>query len=149
MRTVSNYSPFRSLKPLNFDSLLDEFWGTSIGDFTGVNATSISPSVNIVETGEAFYIEVAAPGLQKEDFNVTVRDNRLTISAEKQSEETPTEDKKVARREFNYSSFSRSFALSEHIDQQAISAKYDSGILSLELKKIEKAQKLESKIEIQ
>ena len=98
------------------------------------------PPVNITEKESAYSLELAAPGMEKQDFTVNLENDLLTISAEKK-EETASESEKNIRREFRYQSFKRSFTLDEKIDATAITAKYENGILKLELpkKKEEKA----------
>ncbi|WP_118193324.1 Hsp20/alpha crystallin family protein [Albibacterium indicum] len=97
---------------------------------------SKTPSVNISEKDNGFEVELATPGLKKEDFSISIEKDILTISAEKK-EEKEVEDKKYSKREFNYTSFSRSFTLPENIDEESIDAKYENGILSISLTKKE------------
>ena len=128
-------------KPLLFNNLFDELFNF---DFKpGVSDTRYfnRPSINVVETNEGFRIEVAAPGLKKEDFKVSVEKELLTISAEKQTQEEVKEEK-YTRREFNFNSFKRSFHLPESVDVQNISATYESGVLNIELSKREEAKEL-------
>ncbi|MGC1241506.1 MAG: Hsp20/alpha crystallin family protein [Chryseosolibacter sp.] len=98
----------------------------------GVNV----PSANIHETAKEFVIEMAAPGLQRNDFQIELEEGALTISVEKEEE---TEEKKAengfTRREYSYSSFSRCFTLPENIREGAIEAKYDNGILKVTIPK--------------
>ena len=103
-----------------------------------------SPSVNILEAKENFRIDVAAPGLTKEDFKIDVTQGVLTISAEKKvvkPENTETETKspelKYVRREFGYSAFKRTFNLPENIDSANISAQYNNGVLQVSVPKTE------------
>ncbi len=95
------------------------------------------PAVNIKETNKEFNLDLVAPGFQKGDFKINVADNVLTIGAEKE-EEKNEENKKFTRKEFSYSSFSRSFNLPESADADQIDAKYSDGILKLSVpKKVE------------
>jgi len=94
------------------------------------------PSVNIIENNVDFKIDVAAPGLDKKDFKISVENNTLSVSAEK-SKETKTEKENFSRREFSYSNFTRSFRLPENCIPDKIEAKYDNGILRLSLPKKE------------
>ena len=101
------------------------------------NTNSTIPAVNIKETAEMFEVEVAAPGMSKEDFKVELNNNLLTISSEKK-EENETTDSKYNRQEFSYQSFQRSFQLSkEAVDADKIQAKYENGLLRLEIPKRE------------
>ncbi|MCS6935124.1 MAG: Hsp20/alpha crystallin family protein [Chitinophagales bacterium] len=92
------------------------------------------PAANISENDQSYCIELAVPGFKKEDFKVKVEDDVLTISAETKSE-TKEEKKEYSRREYNYSSFSRSFRLPDNVKDDAIKAKYENGILQLTLPK--------------
>ncbi len=106
----------------------------SLFDFDG--GTLLVPKANIIENGKDFKIELAAPGLERKDFKVEIENNVLTISAEKE-EEKKEEDKNIRRREYSYSSFSRSFILPENSLTDKIDAKYEDGILRLTLPKKE------------
>ena len=98
---------------------------------------SALPAVNIKETPTDFHIEIAAPGMRKEDFQIEIKDQLLTISSEQKSEkEEKGEAGKFVRREFSYTSFKRSFTLPEDsVDAQKIAAKYQDGILQLDIPK--------------
>jgi HSP20 family protein len=99
----------------------------------------VVPSVNIRENEDNFLLELAAPGMKKEDFNIRLNNNVLTISAENKVEnEEKTE--KFTRREFAYGTFSRSFTLPKSIDLDKIKADYDKGILALSLPKREESK---------
>jgi HSP20 family protein len=94
------------------------------------------PPVNIVDKPEAYLVELAAPGFEKADFNVKLEENILTISTAKK-ETAAEETEKMIRREFSYKAFKRSFTIDEKIDSENISARYENGILKLELPKKE------------
>jgi HSP20 family protein len=108
------------------------------------------PSANIEETPTAFEIQLAAPGLKKDDFRVELKDNILTISSEKQeSSEEKREEGNYRRREFSYAAFTRSFSLPEYANENKIEATYKDGILHLEVaKKHIEAPKAVKKINI-
>ena len=95
-----------------------------------------TPRVNVKETEEAFEIELAAPGLNKEDFKIEINEDVLTISSE-QKQSSEESNGEYHRREFSYSSFSRSFTLPENVDQEQVSAVYNDGILRVGLPKME------------
>lgn len=97
------------------------------------------PAVNIVETDDNYRLEMAAPGMKKEDFKINVENDLLTISTEKKSE-TTEKNEKYTRKEFSYSSFLRSFTLPEIVDMDKINANYDNGIMTLLLPKKEEAK---------
>jgi len=96
------------------------------------------PAVNITETDKEYKLSLAAPGLDKKDFNVDVDGNLLTISAEKEKS-AEEKDKNYTRKEYNYSSFSRCFTLPEEVSKEKIDASYQDGVLNLVLPKNEKA----------
>ena len=92
------------------------------------------PSVNIRETEKEFFVELAAPGLNKKDFKIGIENGMLTISAEKKLEKEEKE-KEFTRKEFSYTNFSRSFMLPENINEEKVEAHYEDGILKLQLLK--------------
>lgn len=124
---------------VSFPSILDEILKPDwFGGMENLNATV--PAVNIKETEKDFTIELAAPGKKKEDFNIEVNENVLTISSEIKSEkEDKTDDGAYTRREFKYSSFKRAFTLPETINEDKINASYEDGVLKLALPKKEEA----------
>ncbi len=123
--------------PTNNRFFFDDFFGKDIFDFNSNSLVKSTPAVNVKENEKEFTLEVAAPGLQKEHFNVAVEDGVLTISAETKSEKTEgDENSKFTRKEFSYSSFKRSFTLDEEsIDADNIIAKYENGILNIAIPK--------------
>lgn len=98
-----------------------------------------TPAVNIAETENEFHIELAVPGLKKEDFKINLDKNVLSVSTEKKAENVE-EGKKYSKREYTYSSFVRSFTLPESADQSKIAAEYTDGILKLNVTKKEEAK---------
>ena len=106
------------------------------------------PAVNVKENEKGFEIEVAAPGLAKKDFNITVDNRVLTISSEKEEEKEEKQDN-YTRREFSYSSFSRSFTLPEDVNEDDLKANYADGVLRLTVPKKTIAQpKVRKAIEV-
>src|ERR1700709_569438 len=97
------------------------------------------PAVNIAETENEFHIELAAPGLKKEDFKINLDKNVLSVSAEKKAE-NEEESKKYSKREYSYNSFVRSFTLPESADYSKIDAEYTDGVLKLNVTKKEEAK---------
>jgi len=97
------------------------------------------PAVNIAETENEFHIELAVPGLKKEDMKISLDKNVLSVSAEKKTENVD-ESKKYSKREYSYNSFVRSFTLPETADQSKIEAEYTDGILKLNVSKKEEAK---------
>jgi HSP20 family protein len=102
------------------------------------------PAVNITERKEDYQVSLAAPGMKKDDFKIDVDGNMLTISCENE-ENKEEKDKKFTRKEYSYSSFSRSFTLPEEINKEKIEAKYDNGVLNITLPRTEEAKKLSAK----
>lgn len=102
------------------------------------------PSVNVVENGDGYKVSLAAPGLKKEDFRIKLEGDMLTISAEKK-EEKEEKDEKFTRKEFNYSTFSRSFTLPEGVKPDMIDAKYENGLLNISIPKTEMKVKAATK----
>ena len=133
--------------PSAFDRMFDEFFNADFPVLTNGNGLKNRPKVNVVETGDAFRIELAAPGLEKGDFDVNVDKDLLTISTKKEMERE--EGEKVRKLEFSYHEFKRSFRLPEMIDANAIEATYENGVLHVTLPKREEAkEKPVRKIEI-
>jgi HSP20 family protein len=122
------------------DFLNRDMFDWNNGNFSGTNTTL--PAVNIKETDKSFEVEMAAPGMQKDNFNVQLENNMLTISSEKQDEQEQKEGERYTKREFSYQSFQRSFTLPEGlVEEDKIEAKYTDGVLHLTIPKSEKAQK--------
>lgn len=96
------------------------------------------PAVNITETEDAFAVELAAPGLKKSDFKISVDKNIISIAVDK-VEESEVKEKLYSKKEYSYSSFSRSFTLPETVDYSNIDASYEDGILNVKIGKKEEA----------
>lgn len=126
--------------PVLFDDLFnrDLFnWGSN--NFSETN-TSV-PAVNIRETADNFAVEVAAPGMTKNDFKIELDGNTLTISSDKGNQTEQREDERYSLREFSYQSFQRTFNLRKDVvDIDRIEAKYENGILHLLIPKKEEAK---------
>ncbi len=118
-------------------NVMDEFFKP---DWFGGMNTSLAtlPKVNIKEGEKDFSLELAIPGFKKEDFNIEIDNDVLTISSEVKREEE-TEKENYTRREFSMSSFKRAFTLPETVDADSINAVYEGGILKLTLPKREEA----------
>ena len=100
----------------------------------------VSPALNIVENADGFRLELAVPGVSKEDIKVDVdKDNRLVISASTKSE-TEEKQENYLRKEFNYSAFSKTLTLPEDVDKDAITASYSNGVLTVGVPKKAKAE---------
>jgi len=97
------------------------------------------PAVNIIENKDEYRIDVAAPGLDKEDFRINLENNVLTVSSERQTR-NEEKDERVMRKEFSYSSFSRSFTLPVTVNAEKIKATHRDGILQVVIPKKEEAR---------
>ena len=122
-----------------FNDFLNRDWYDWNNQNYSLTNTTI-PSVNIKETLDEFEVEMAAPGMAKDDFKIELNNNVLSISSEKESENETKEGKNVTRREFSYQSFSRSFTLPAIVETDRISAKYENGILQVKIPKKEEAK---------
>lgn len=117
------------------DMLPSRFW----------NGKTMEPALNIKETDTDFEIQLAAPGFTKKDFEITIDDGCLNISAEKEHSEEEKEEN-YTRREFSYNSFKRSLQLPDSVKEEEVKAKYNDGILSFKLAKKEEAKKRPPKV---
>lgn len=131
MNTIKRNSSF--IFPALLDEIFKPDWNGGSNNFN----TSV-PAVNIKEFETDFKLELFAPGLKKEDFNIEIDQRTLSISSEKKTE-TEENNEKYSRKEFSYSSFKRTFNLPETVNFDAIEANYENGILNLRLPKREEA----------
>lgn len=123
-KTNTGITPFRSLLSEFLDSkdfFNDNFWNKSF-----------VPAVNVSETDKSYQVEVAAPGMAKDDFKIKIENGVITISAEK-NEEKEESDKNYTRQEYNYSSFTRAFTLPEDVAVDDVKAQYENGVLKLNI----------------
>jgi HSP20 family protein len=130
-----------SIRKINsLPNLVDEFFNHELPNSWNRNwANAGSPAVNIIETQNEFRIEVAVPGLNKDDFKINIENDLLTVSASKESKSEET-DETYTRREFSYNSFSRSFTLPETVANDHISAEHKDGIVHIHIPKKEEAK---------
>jgi HSP20 family protein len=139
----NNGTKERGLNPFVNDVFESLFNDSFISD----RLTSRVPAVNIAETDNEFYIELAAPGLKKEHFKINVEKNILNISAESKTENNE-QAKKYNRREYSYNSFVRSFTLPEVVDHSRIEAEYVDGVLKINIAKKEEAKNFTKEIAV-
>lgn len=127
-----------------FSNLFDDLWTRDLFNWDDKNFSSTQttlPSVNVKETDNNFEVEVAAPGMTKKDFRITLDGNLLTISSEKENK-NEEEKANYTRREFSYQSFQRSFELPKDVvESENIEAKYENGVLRLLIPKKEEAKR--------
>jgi len=128
----------------SFSNVFDSIFTDSF--FSGRDMELV-PAVNISETADKFHIELAAPGLEKQDFKVNLERKMLTISVQKEHS-NETEGKNFSRKEFSYNSFVRSFTLPESADDSNIEARYADGVLTLDIPKKEEAKMASRQIAI-
>lgn len=144
--TLVKFSPQKknnSLMP-GFNDIFESFFNDA---FLSDRMTTRVPAANISETPDHFHIELAAPGLKKEDFKLDLEQNVLTISVE-QRQENNDEQKNYNKREYSYSSFVRSFTLPESADDSGVEAEYLDGILKINIAKREEAKTIRRQIEV-
>ena len=128
----------RTSWPTLFDSgWMEKFFNAPLDAFFNFGKVMNVPAVNVTETEKQFNLTIAAPGLEKKDFKVDAYDDMLTISAEKEKEEKEEKGGRFNRREYNYSSWSRSFTLPENCDTGKINAEYKNGELKIMIPKME------------
>ena len=124
--------------------LFDDFFSRDLFDWglaNNSNTGTTIPAVNIKETADSFEVEMAAPGMNKDDFKIELNNNMLTITSEKRDEREEKEGEKYNKKEFSYQAFQRSFQLSkEAVDADKIQAKYDNGVLRLLIPKREEVK---------
>lgn len=118
------------LKPWNEWFGSNGFWGKDL----------TIPAVNITEDKDNYKVSMAAPGLKKSDFNIDLDGSMLTISSQRE-ENSEEKEQRFTRKEYNFSSFSRSFFLPDEVDQSKIEATYEGGVLGLILPKKEESRK--------
>ena len=137
---MKNDRSFFPAIPSFFDDRLTRDWFN--WPLSPTNSRNFLPAVNVKETSNAFELEVAAPGMSKQDFKVELDNNLLVISARKENRhEGKDANGNFARREFNYQSFTRSFNLPERLVKgEEISARYEGGILYIAVPKTEEAK---------
>ncbi|MES2268385.1 MAG: Hsp20/alpha crystallin family protein [Bacteroidota bacterium] len=138
-----NNQPNNTLMP-GFNDVFDSIF---TDNFFSDRLVTRVPAVNISESENNYHVELAAPGLKKEDFKLNLERNVLTISVEHSSEQKD-EQKNYSKREYSYSSFVRSFTLPESADHGQIEASYTDGILKIDIAKREEAKVVRRQIEI-
>lgn len=146
-------------QPVTFGSVVDQIFQNNIDRFfdedywaSGLAGRSKGPGnvpVNIRETDKSYEMELYAPGLKKSDFHLDVEGDMLTVSFENKTE-NKEEDKEKGwfRQEYKMQSFSRSFSMGDSVDPAKITARYENGVLYLQLPKKEHAQKISRTVEI-
>lgn len=134
----------RSVLMPGFNDVFDSIFNDSF--FSDRMVTRV-PAANISESAEHYHVELAAPGLKKEDFKISLERNVLSISVEQRTEDKQ-EERNYVKREYSYSSFVRSFTLPESADENGIQATYNDGVLAIDIPKREEAKTMSRQIEI-
>ena len=127
MPTRKNYN--QNWLPSIFNDFFDNDWM--------VKANSTAPAINVIESEKEYKVELAAPGMTKEDFHVQLADdNTLTITMEKKNEnENKDDSKKYLRREFSYSKFEQAMVIPDDVEKEKINASVNDGVLTIDLPK--------------
>lgn len=137
-----NWDPFRELglAPRNFEKLFEDFYSPQMRKAVGTGA--LTPNVDVHETKTGYTFKFDLPGIPKDQIKVDLDDNSLTVSGERREEfKDEGDDKKTHLSEVYYGSFSRSFTFPESVDAERSEAKYESGVLTLNVPKKEVSSK--------
>jgi HSP20 family protein len=125
-----------SISNIKIDDFIDGLFNKSISEFMGSDFIQTRPSLNVIEKEDRYAVELAAPGLEKSDFKISIDKNVLSIDVDK-SEEHESKNDSFKRREYNYFKFSRKITISNKADLGKIKASYDQGILKIDIAKKE------------
>jgi len=139
MKFATVQRPSRRNHVSPFEAIVNEFFNNDLPKAIAKPVLKSNPAVNVFETDDNFVIEMAVPGLTKKDININIEDDKLTISAKQEADETK-EGTTFLRREFSKYDFSRTFNLTDSIDQDSVKAIFKNGILTLTLAKKEEAK---------
>jgi len=144
--TLVKFNPEKKNNALmpGFNDIFETFFNDS---FLSDRMVTRVPAANISETIDHFHIELAAPGLKKEDFKLQLDRNLLSIAVEQHNENTENQ-KTYNKREYSYSSFVRSFTLPESADEAKIDAEYTDGVLKVSIAKKEEAKTVSRQIAV-
>ncbi|MFN8354599.1 MAG: Hsp20/alpha crystallin family protein [Spirosomataceae bacterium] len=136
---------FNSALPTLVDNFFNREFDNFLAPATPAQFFGNLPAVNVIESQEGYKLEVAAPGLKKEDFKLSLHTNKLTISAS-QENKTEESNEKYTRREFSFGAFQRTFTLPQTVNSEQIAANYVDGILTVTLPKKEEAKPKEPRL---
>lgn len=135
------YTRPNTLMSKRFSDIMDEFFNDAVNN----RRENFVPSIDISETEDQFLITAELPGMKKEDINISLENNRLAISGERNFEKEE-KSKKYHRVETSYGTFERSFQLPDNVDEESIQATYENGLLNISIDKNE--DKVKKQIEI-
>lgn len=138
--TLVKFKPFAPSQYV-FGDLFEELFNNFLKDETGITTTQFTkPAVNILEESDKYVLELAIPGMKKEDIEVKIENKQLIISSSKEQKEEEIKENFI-KMEYNYDSFKRVFTLPDSINSNEIDAEYKDGILNLSLMKKEESIK--------
>jgi HSP20 family protein len=138
--TLVKFKPFAPSQYV-FGDLFEELFNNFLKDETGISSARFTkPAVNIIEEQDKYLLELAVPGMKKEDIDVKIEDKQLIISSSKEIKDEENRENFI-RMEYNFESFKRVFTLPESVNANEINAEYNEGILKVTLKKREEAVK--------
>ena len=126
------------------EGLFENFFGD---EFLRGEYAQFVPAVNLSEDATHYHVDLSAPGFDKDDFKIELNEGILSISGKHQAEKE-VKDKTFSRKEFSYGSFQRSFSLPEKVNEEAIDAKYENGILKVSLSKKEESKRAVKEIKV-
>jgi HSP20 family protein len=138
MTNIVKFHPYPSTKTF-VNGLFDEFFNRNLADHVGADNFVSHTPVNVIETDDAFKIELAAPGFDKQNFTLQVENDQLTIEAKHETKQEETTER-YTRREFKVNAIKRSFKLPKTVNQDAINAVYENGILNVTIGKKEETK---------
>ncbi|MEP6794766.1 MAG: Hsp20/alpha crystallin family protein [Saprospiraceae bacterium] len=140
-----NHTKFNQVQPSDaINKWIDTLFNTTLSDAIGMDYSVSNPAVNVTEEDAKYNLQLAAPGLTKQDFNIRIENDHLIISVERKNEKEESVPGRFTRREFNYSAFKKSFQLDDKINRQGITAAYENGILNVTLPKKDVTQEKSS-----
>jgi HSP20 family protein len=119
-----------------FDRMVDDVMHSSLG--TSTNARTYAPEVDVRSNAERVLFSFDIPGVKKEDLDITLENGVLTVKGSRKFEPTGSKEQLLLGR--SYGTFTRSFSLPEHLDEEKLAARLDNGVLSIEIPKLQKAQ---------
>ena len=138
MNLVRFHNPRYNANRVLVDELFNNFFKNDYHENYGNNCDS-KPATNVFETENEFKVEVLLPGYKKEDVQINLHNNLLTIKVENEVTEEKSEEYKYAHREFGVSNFEKQYRVPKTVDGEKISAKFENGVLNIELPKKEEA----------
>lgn len=143
---LAHWEPFREVERLQseMNRLFEQFMPTGNGHLTSVD---FMPSAEIDESPSEFHLKLEVPGMEADDIEVEVTDNRVTVKGERKSE-SKTEEEGLIRSEFHYGKFERSMALPGKVEAEGVKAEYKNGVLNLTVPKVAEAEKKSVKVSV-